>query len=117
MITLNEFEAIYIYPPFVDFRKSIDGLSGIVTEQMHLNCFDSSLFIFCNKRRTRLKILYWDKTGFALWYKLLENDLFKWPKFVYKESFLLSKDELVLFLQGIDFWNLKTHKKLDYKYC
>lgn len=68
---------VYVHRQPVDFRKSINGLSVLVQESMTLDVFSSALFVFgC---RGRNKILYWDKTGFCLWYKRLEKDKFKWP--------------------------------------
>lgn len=58
---------IYLYLGNVDFRKSINGLIVVVEQQMELNPFQDALFVFCNKKRDKLKVLYWDKTGFALW--------------------------------------------------
>ena len=60
---------IYLYMDVVDFRKSINGLIVVVEQDMNLNPFRDALFVFCNKKRDKVKILYWDKTGFALWYK------------------------------------------------
>ena len=60
---------IYLYIDIVDFRKSINGLIVVVEQDMKLNPFRDALFVFCNKKRDKVKILYWDKTGFALWYK------------------------------------------------
>ena len=62
---------IYLYMDIVDFRKSINGLIVVVEQDMGLNPFRDALFVFCNKKRDKVKILYWDKTGFALWYKRL----------------------------------------------
>ena len=65
--------AIYLYRDVVDFRKSINGLIVVVEQQMQLSPFQDALFVFCNKKRDKVKILYWDRTGFALWYKRLEK--------------------------------------------
>ena len=62
---------IYLYMDIVDFRKSINGLIVVVEQDMNLNPFRDALFVFCNKKRDKVKILYWDKTGFALWDKRL----------------------------------------------
>ena len=70
---------IYLHPALVDFRKSINGLAAIVEQHMQLSPFADAVFIFCNKRKDKLKLLYWDKTGFALWYKRLDKAKFKWP--------------------------------------
>jgi transposase len=80
VIKLEDFKAIYLYLPTTDIRKSIDGLSGIVQEQLKLNPFGKYLFIFSNRRRNRVKILYWDKTGFVIWYKRLEKSRWSSPK-------------------------------------
>ena len=59
---------IYLYMDIVDFRKSINGLIVVVEQDMNLNPFRDALFVFCNKKRDKVKILYCDKTGFVLWY-------------------------------------------------
>jgi transposase len=57
---------VFLYRNFVDFRKSINGLVLIVEQQMQVSPLTGSVFVFCNKGRDKLKVLYWDKTGFAL---------------------------------------------------
>ena len=66
--------SIYVHRDPVDFRQSINGLSLRVSEVMELDVFSGALLVFCNRPRNKIKILYWDKTGFALWYKLLEKN-------------------------------------------
>jgi len=66
--------AVYLHREPVDFRKSINGLSVIVESEMALSPLSGALFVFCNKKRDKLKLLYWDRTGFALWYKRLEQE-------------------------------------------
>ena len=56
---------IYLHKQPVDFRKSINGLSVIVEEHMRLSAFSGALFVFCNRQRDKVKVLYWDQTGFA----------------------------------------------------
>ena len=72
--------AIYLYREPVDFRKSINGLVMIVEQELGLSPFADALYVFCNRNRDKLKVVYWDQTGFALWYKRLEKEKFKWPK-------------------------------------
>src|SRR5690625_7829901 len=79
MIQWPEDIKIYLHREPVDFRKAINGLSVIVQDEMALSPFDRALFVFCNKKRSQLKVLYWDETGFVLWQKRLERDKFKWP--------------------------------------
>lgn len=76
-------ENIYIACGYTDMRKSIDGLAVIVQEQFHLDPFSKSLFLFCGKRKDRIKCLLWEGDGFLLLYKRLENGSFQWPR---KES-------------------------------
>ncbi|RZR05749.1 transposase, partial [Vibrio vulnificus] len=70
---------VYLYREFVDFRKSINGLAAIIESETDLPHGSGALFLFTNKQRDKIKVLYWDKTGFALWYKRLEKAKFKWP--------------------------------------
>ncbi len=65
---------IYLYKKCVDFRKSINGLAAIIENDTDLPLGTGALFLFTNKQRDKIKILYWDQTGFALWYKRLEKD-------------------------------------------
>tara|TARA_R110000850_G_scaffold61015_6_gene139635 strand:+ start:592 stop:939 length:348 start_codon:yes stop_codon:yes gene_type:complete len=93
---------IYLHRQFVDFRKSINGLSVIIESEMNLPVMSGALFIFCNKAKDKLKILYWDKTGFALWYKRLEKDKFKWPSRINEASLVLNEQQLSWLLEGYD---------------
>ena len=72
---------IYIACGYTDMRKSIDGLAAVVQEEFHLDPFSKSLFLFCGKRRDRIKVLLWEGDGFVLLYKRLENGNFKWPRY------------------------------------
>ncbi len=71
---------IYIACGYTDMRKSIDGLAAVIQQQFHLDPFSKTLFLFCGKRRDRIKILLWEGDGFVLLYKRLENGNFKWPR-------------------------------------
>lgn len=105
---------VYLHKEPVDFRKSINGLSLIVIEQMKLDLFSETLFLFTNKTKRLIKILYWDKTGFCLWYKRLEKDKFKWPKKIQQKTISLSEEQFCWLLKGIDFTAIKEHKILNY---
>jgi transposase len=109
----NDFSKCKIFVKLgsTDFRKQINGLSIVVQENMRLNPLDSNLFIFCNKSRNRIKILYWDRNGFCLWLKRLEMDKFPWPQNS-EEALEITEDKLRLLLSGIDFW--KAHKELNF---
>lgn len=79
MLTLRPTIRIYICLRPADMRKSMDGLSAMVTAEMGEDPLSGHLFIFRNRRGDRLKIVYWDRNGFALWYKRLERGRFSFP--------------------------------------
>lgn len=102
---------IYVKPGVTDMRKQINGLSIQVQEDLEKDPFSGSLFLFCNKTRKLLKILYWDRNGFCLWLKRLEKDKFPWPQDISAVN-EITCDQLEMLLKGIDFW--KAHKTLNY---
>ena len=102
MKMLGAVPKVYFCSQFVDFRKSINGLVGIVEDEVGRDAYTGALFIFCNKAKDKLKILYWDKTGFALWYKRLEKQKFKWPSKVSSDVFELTEQQLAWLLSGYD---------------
>jgi len=81
-------------------RKSINGLAAIVEGSFKLDLFDESLFVFCNRRRDRVKILEWDADGFWLHFKRLEKGRFKWPTLEDDATMTLSGEELTYLLSG-----------------
>lgn len=114
MIVWQEHVDIYLHRDPVDFRKAINGLSVIVSEAMLLSPFDKALFVFCNKRRTQLKVLYWDDTGFALWQKRLEKDKFKWPNRSTSEKPKINHEQWSWLLRGFDYTQIKPHQRLAF---
>jgi transposase len=70
-------EKVYLYPKPVDFRKSIDGLAALVEADIKVAVFDPVLFVFLNRPRNRVKILYCERNGFCLWLKRPESERFK----------------------------------------
>jgi transposase len=102
---------VYVRPGVTDFRKSVDGLAAITQEIMRHPPMSGNLYMFCNRQRNRLKILYWEQNGFCLWYKRLEEGKFPWP-ISEEEAREISREELGWLLRGIDFW--KAYKKLEY---
>ena len=94
-----------------DMRKSINTLSILVEQVMALNPFSGDLFVFCNRGRTILKILYWQGNGYCLWQKRLEKDRFFWPRTA-EEVVSIGRQELEWLLAGLDF--ARAHKQLKY---
>ncbi|WP_416150097.1 IS66 family insertion sequence element accessory protein TnpB [Salipaludibacillus sp. HK11] len=80
MINDQKVERVYLAKGITDLRKSIDGLAAIVQEGFDLDPFSPSLFVFCNRKRDKLKILQWEHIGFWLHYRRLEEGRFAWPE-------------------------------------
>ena len=79
MLALTAATHIYLYLPPCDMRKSFDALCGVIRSELGKDPLSGSLFVFCNRRRNMVKLLYWDRDGFALWYKRLERGSFRVP--------------------------------------
>ena len=104
---------VYLYRQPVDMRKSVNGLSILVESAMQHNPFSTSLFVFSNLRRDKIKILYWERSGFVLWYKRLEEARFSWPSSSV-DVVSLSGQQLNWLLDGYDINRLMPHAKLHY---
>jgi transposase len=111
---MREFGAVYLHKAPVDGRKQINGLAAIVEGSMLQNPFSGALFAFTTRRREYVKLLYWDKTGFAMWVKRLEEEKFRWPLKAESDVVTLSIDQLSWLLDGIDILRMKPHATLAY---
>ena len=105
-------KAVYLYPKPVDFRKSINGLAALVELDIKVAVFDPALFVFLNRTRNQVKILYWHRNGFCLWLKRLEAERFKTKPDAGDEAIELTVRELNQLLEGIDLWGNQPHKVL-----
>jgi len=76
----NEISDVYLCLEPQDFRKGINGLSQVVEGVLEMSASNGRLFVFRNKGRKKVKILFWERNGFCLWQKRLEADKFKWPR-------------------------------------
>ena len=106
--------AIYLHREPVDFRKQIDGLAAIVELTMKQPLSTGALFVFCCKRRNKLKCLYWDKTGFCLWYKRLEKDKFNWPKKHEQSTIKITEEQLHWLLRGVYITAITPHQHIEF---
>ena len=107
--------SIYLCRDPVDFRMGINGLSVMVEATLKFDPFSRNLFCFVNKRKNQIKVLYWQRTGFCLWLKRLEEERFKWP--FHLEGAVVELDEPRFFwlLDGLDLKHLKPHRSLEYR--
>ena len=105
---------VYLYREVVDFRKSTNGLAAIIETETDLPLGSGALFLFTNKQRDKIKVLYWDKTGFALGYKRLEKSKFPWPTQEKKHGVTLTQFELDRLLSGFTILGHKPIKIHDF---
>ena len=113
MIYLPANVRVFLAPGSTDMRKAISSLSILVEDTLRLDPFSGHLFAFCNRSRTILKILYWDRNGFCLWQKRLEKHRFKWPN-NREETMEIGSRELSFMLEGLDLRNVKPYEELKY---
>jgi transposase len=104
---------VYLAIGNTDMRKAINGLSILVQESMDLDPFSGHLFVFCNRKRNIIKILYWDRNGFCLWSKRLEKHFFRWPESS-EEVMKIDQRELMWLVDGLEINQQKAHDKLSY---
>jgi len=113
--SLNTFAKIYLYSGVVDFRKQAHALALVVQHVMNRSPIEEgSLFVFVARDKRKIRILYWDKTGFALWWKGLDKERFIVPK-PRGDTIELGDRELELILDGYDVFRVKPHEKISYE--
>ena len=115
MLTLNKSLKIYLSLEPVDIRKSINGLSLIVLEDLSHNPQDLALYIFYNKARNKIKCLMWDRNGFVLIYKRLEKGRFQFSSTPSEGIYELSHRQLAWLLAGFDFVQMDQFPELKFE--
>ena len=112
MLSVSPGVSIFLHVAAVDLRKSYDGLAGLAREHLDRQVLDGGLFVFFNRRRDRVKLLYWDGDGFAIWQKRLEVGNFQLPPVEPSaREVVLSATDLALILRGIDLASVKRRKR------
>lgn len=105
---------VYLAVGVTDMRKSINGLSILVQDQLDLDPLSGHLFAFCNRRRDIVKVLYWDRNGFCLWHKRLEKGRFKWPDSA-EDVLLVDSRNLSWLMEGLSLYQENAHGRLCYR--
>ena len=123
MIGLARSTRVYLCTQPADMRRSFDGLSGMAQNLMKQDPLTGHLFVFRNRNRDRLKILYWDRDGLAIWYKRLEKGTFQFPTDLKRSETKdkeektpaaeISADDLSLLLGGIDLRSVQRRKRFQ----
>lgn len=105
---------VWLYPVPTDMRKSFNGLVALVKNTLKENVLSGDLFIFVNRRLTLMKILYFDRSGFCIWYKKLEQGTFQLPGKT-SEKTQLDYTQLKLILEGIDLSSIQQRKRYKHR--
>ena len=112
MFLLSERHRYFLYRAATDMRKGFDGLSGVIRNDLGLDPLSGDVFIFLNSRRTHMKLLVWESSGFVLYYKRLERGRFEYPDAVQGGgSIVISWPQLMLIIQGIDLKSVRQRKR------
>ena len=111
MISLPSAVRVFLCSKSVDMRKSFDGLSGLVQECFGQDLLTGHLFLFVNRRRDRIKVLYFDHDGLAIWYKRLEAGSFQLPDAGRHDGIELLPAQLAMILSGIDLNGARQRKR------
>jgi transposase len=103
-----------MYAGAADMRNGVDGLSGLVTNKLRQDPLSGDIFIFINRTRTLIKLLVWDQSGFAIWYKRLEQGTFEMPVIEPStQSVEINRQKLMLILEGISLKNIHKRKRFS----
>jgi len=112
MISLPASVRVYLSTAPTDMRKSFDGLFALVQQVFHRDPLDGHLFLFLNRRRDRVKILWWDRDGLALYYKRLEAGTYQLPVVAEDgEGAEIDATQLAILLNGVDVKSAKRRKR------
>ena len=112
MFTLSSTHRYQLYSQPTDMRKSFDGLSGLVQNELGRNVQSGEVFIFINKRRDKMKLLHWQGISFTLYYKRLEEGTFELPDYDQElGSIKLSYSEIVMLVDGLTIQNIHKRKR------
>ena len=112
---LNDFGCscpAYIACGYTDLRRGIDGLASLVQQQFQMDPFQRALFLFCGRRRDRIKALYWEGDGFLLLYKRLESGSFQWPRNGVEVQ-QLSAQQYRWLMEGLSVEQPKAHRPVE----
>jgi transposase len=113
--SITSFCHVFIHREPVDMRRGINGLCEIVAMDQMGDLMGSNLFVFCGKKRDLIKVLYFDKSGFALWQKRLEKEKFPWPKKFSQSVVTLSPEQFEWLLTGYDVWKMRPFAELHFE--
>ena len=112
MLTLPPAVRLFVCTQPTDMRRGFDRLALMVEQVLHKDAFSGHLFVFRSKRADRVKVLYWDRDGYAIWYKRLEKGTFRFPAHLAEGAELRASD-LAMLLEGIDLTQVSRRPRYE----
>jgi transposase len=112
MITLSPHQRYFVFRGAADMRKGFDGLCGMVRDHLQCDPLSGDVFVFFNRSRSHVKILWWDRDGFAIYYKRLERGTFEVP--AADQDLQITAQTLSLILDGIVLSSVKKKKRFHF---
>ena len=113
MLSISSSQRYFIYSDLADMRKGFDSLSGLVRSEFKMNPLNGDVFIFLSRSRNKIKLLQWQRDGFAIYYKRLEKGRFELPEKNDESCFKISSQQLMLIMEGIKLSSIKKHKRYE----
>jgi len=113
MLSISSAQRYFIYRDLTDMRKGFDSLSGLVRSEFKMNPLSGDVFIFLSRSRNKIKLLQWQRDGFAIYYKRLEKGRFELPEKIEGSCAVISSQKLMLIMEGIKLSSVKKHKRYE----
>lgn len=116
MIALTPQIRVFLYRRPTDMRKSFHGLVALTESELKQDPLSGSLFVFLNRRRDRVKILYWGQSGFCIWYQQLEKGTYQLPSptaLDEQDTLEVTRSQLSLILEGIDLTSVRQRPRFQ----
>jgi transposase len=116
MIALSPQIRVFLYRRPTDMRKSFHGLIALTEAELKQDPLSGSLFVFVNRRRDRIKILYWGQTGFCIWYQQLQQGTYQLPRHESlreQDTLEVTRSQLSLILDGIDLTSARQRRRFQ----
>lgn len=114
MLTFSDNITVYVSTEIVDMRKSIAGLTMLVIEDFEMEPQSPCVFVFHNRARNKVKVLYWDQNGFALHIKQLMQGKFKFPSNTHADKYSITQNQLNWLLAGLDFHTMALFPEINF---
>lgn len=116
MISLTSPIRVFLYRRPTDMRKSFHGLVALTESELKQDALSGSLFVFLNRRRDRVKILYWGQSGFCIWYQQLQKGTYQIPSptaLDEQDTLEVTRSQLSLILEGIDLTSVRQRPRFQ----